>query len=86
MYAYENPDDPFPDIVEGAARFEGEQLGHPLLPRRTCVRNDVRLGEGSRVLMRQRLEHVREEHASEDHRANAALALAGDPFAPGGWC
>src|SRR5205814_2071459 len=33
VYAYENPDDPFPEIVEEGARFDGEQLGHPLLSR-----------------------------------------------------
>ena len=33
-YAYENPDDPFPEIVtEGAVCYDGEQMGHPLLPR-----------------------------------------------------
>ena len=31
-YRYEHPDDPFPEIVDGPATFEGERLGHPLLP------------------------------------------------------
>ena len=43
-YAYEHPDDPFAEIVEGAPRYEAEGLGHPLLPEATCVRNDVMLG------------------------------------------
>ena len=79
MYAYENPDDPFPDIVEGAARFEGEQLGHPLLPRRTCVRNDVRLGEGSRVLIVSGSNMSGKSTLLRTIGANAALALAGGP-------
>jgi DNA mismatch repair ATPase MutS len=41
-YAFEHPDDPYPELVEGEARFEAEAIGHPLLPR--PVRNDVTLG------------------------------------------
>ncbi len=44
-YAYEHPEDPFPEFVEGPPRFEGDQLGHPLLPPSRCVRNDVKLGD-----------------------------------------
>ncbi len=43
-YAYEHPDDPFPEIVDEGPVFEGEALGHPLLPSARCVRNDLRLG------------------------------------------
>jgi len=43
-YAYEHPDDPFPEITAPQACFEAEQLGHPLIPESRCVRNDVRLG------------------------------------------
>jgi len=43
-YAAENPEDPFPEVVEGGPVYDGEGLGHPLLPRAACVRNDVRLG------------------------------------------
>jgi len=46
-YAYEQPEDPFPRIVdEKAPRLEATGLGHPLLADRTCVRNDLRLGGG----------------------------------------
>ncbi|HEX6852602.1 MAG TPA: hypothetical protein VF139_14495, partial [Candidatus Polarisedimenticolaceae bacterium] len=34
--AFENPNDPFPDIVEGPGRFEAEALGHPLIPTARC--------------------------------------------------
>jgi hypothetical protein len=40
-YAYEHPDHAFPEIVDGAARYEAEQLGHPLIPAAQCVRNDL---------------------------------------------
>lgn len=42
-YAYENPEDPFPSLASSGAVFDARSLGHPLLPRRVCVRNDLRL-------------------------------------------
>ncbi len=42
-YAYEHPDDPFPEIRSDGPRVEAEGLGHPLLSENVCVRNDVRL-------------------------------------------
>jgi hypothetical protein len=49
-YAFEHPDDPFPEIVEEGPRFAGKGIGHPLLPASRCVRNDVIL-DGSRSLL-----------------------------------
>jgi len=46
-YHWENPHDPFPEIVSGPPRFEGIGLGHPLLAADVCVPNDVRLGSGT---------------------------------------
>jgi len=45
-YAFENPADPFPDVVGDASGpfLEGEAVGHPLLPEATCVRNSLTLG------------------------------------------
>jgi hypothetical protein len=45
-YAYENPENVWPKIGDGASRFEAEALGHPLLPDAACVRNDIALGSG----------------------------------------
>jgi hypothetical protein len=42
-YAHEHPRDVFPEIVEDATLFQAENLGHPLLPARTCVGNDLQL-------------------------------------------
>jgi hypothetical protein len=53
-YAFEHPSDPFPEFVAGTgspARFEGQELGHPLIPHSECVRNDVRLDARTRVLL-----------------------------------
>jgi DNA mismatch repair ATPase MutS len=78
-YAYENPEDPFPEILEGEARFEGEQLGHPLLPRRVCVRNDVRLGGKPKVLIVSGSNMSGKSTLLRTIGVNATLALAGGP-------
>ena len=68
-YAYEHPDDPFPEIVERSPTFDSEGLGHPLIPEERCIRNDVRLGSELRCACgRQRLEHVGQEHAPAHRR------------------
>jgi hypothetical protein len=46
-YAYEHPDDVFPEIAEAGPSFDGEGLTHPLLAAASAVRNDVRLGQGT---------------------------------------
>jgi hypothetical protein len=45
-YSYEHPELPFPTVLEDgpAALLDGEGLGHPLIPARTRVTNDVALG------------------------------------------
>lgn len=52
-YAYEHPQDPFPGFAppEADVCFHGDALGHPLLAADKCVRNDVRLGGNSQVLL-----------------------------------
>jgi energy-coupling factor transporter ATP-binding protein EcfA2 len=51
-YAYEHPGDPFPELApEAGPRFEGEEMGHPLLAERQCVRNSVCLGEKTKLLL-----------------------------------
>lgn len=47
-YAYESPEDCWPEVTDGQAFFEASALGHPLLPPADCVRNDVSLGSSVR--------------------------------------
>jgi hypothetical protein len=42
-YAWEHPEDRFPEVVEGQPVLEGEELAHPLLPPARVVANSVRL-------------------------------------------
>jgi hypothetical protein len=44
-FAFENPEDVFPEFIESDSQcFDATALGHPLLPRARLVRNDVSLG------------------------------------------
>ncbi|MBI1314007.1 DNA mismatch repair protein MutS [bacterium] len=52
-YAFEHPADPFPEIVADASTpaFEGEEIGHPLIPADRCIRNSVTVGSEMRLIM-----------------------------------
>ena len=47
-YAYENPENTFPDLATEEVIFEADALGHPLLDRESCVSNDIRLNRDCR--------------------------------------
>jgi hypothetical protein len=46
QYAYEHPDDTFPEFATGEALLDAQEFGHPLLNTETCVRNNLTLGAG----------------------------------------
>jgi len=50
-YAYEHPNDPFPELDDGTHGpvFDARGLGHPLVPDQRCVRNDLRLDSGEAI-------------------------------------
>jgi hypothetical protein len=84
-YRYERHEDPFPEIVSTdraappIALFEGIQLGHPLLPRATMVRNDVRLVDGMQLLVVSGSNMSGKSTLLRTVGINAVLALAGAP-------
>ena len=101
-YAYERPDDPFPELVDPAGEstssdlserskagesrgatgpiFEAEELGHPLIPPASAVRNDVRLGgEGARVVILSGSNMSGKSTFLRTVGVNVVLALAGAP-------
>ena len=49
-YAFENPHSIDPELTDDAT-FVATGLGHPLLPERTCVTNDVTLGGAVKLLV-----------------------------------
>lgn len=42
-FTFNNPDYIFPEITSDTFCFESEALGHPLIPREKCVKNDVKI-------------------------------------------
>jgi hypothetical protein len=83
-YSYEHPDDPFPEFVAhepgASAVFIGEQMGHPLIPAATCVRNDVRLDSMTRVLLVSGSNMSGKSTYLRTAGINAVLAMAGAPI------
>jgi hypothetical protein len=78
-YAYENPLDPFPEIVAEGPCFQGEGLGHPLIPVTHCVRNDVGLGNDLRLVVVSGSNMSGKSTLLRTVGINAVLALAGAP-------
>ncbi|HZW95702.1 MAG TPA: hypothetical protein VFF64_22330 [Candidatus Eremiobacteraceae bacterium] len=78
-YSYEHPSDPFPEFTDGAACFESEALGHPLITAASCVRNNVSICGETRVLL---VSGSNMSGKSTQLRAvgmNVVLAMAGAP-------
>jgi hypothetical protein len=80
-YRYERPGDVFPEVLDDGAPalFDGVQLGHPLLPRPTLVRNDVHLAGNTRLLVVSGSNMSGKSTLLRTVGINAVLALAGAP-------
>jgi hypothetical protein len=78
-FAYERPSDPFPEIADAGPVFEAVKLGHPLIPDRTCVRNDVRFGAAPAVLVVSGSNMSGKSTLLRAVGTTAVLALAGAP-------
>jgi hypothetical protein len=78
-YSYEHPDDPFPEFIEGPACFEAADMGHPLVPGGICVRNTIRLIEGTRVFLVSGSNMSGKSTLLRMAGINTVLAMAGAP-------
>jgi len=78
-YRFEHPDDVWPDIVEGAATFDGASIGHPLLPAAKMVRNHVHLNGDTRLLVISGSNMSGKSTLLRTVGINGVLALAGAP-------
>ena len=77
-HAYERPQDPFPELMDHGTCFEGEGLGHPLIPESRNVRTDLRLSdEGPRVLIVSGSNMSGKSTLLRTLGTNTVLALAG---------
>lgn len=75
-YAHECPEDIFPELTTGQARFRAEGLAHPLLPLKTGVRNDINL---PRLLLISGSNMAGKSTLMRAIGVNAVLAAAGAP-------
>jgi MutS domain V len=81
-YSYEHPADPFPEIMdapEAEAIFDGEEIGHPLIPATRCVRNALRLDAATRVLLISGSNMSGKSTLLRTVGINTVLAFAGAP-------
>jgi Flp pilus assembly protein TadB len=53
LYSFENPDNPFPEIITEAGEpcFNAVELCHPLIPGHECVDNNIRIDSERRLIM-----------------------------------
>ena len=88
-YAFERPDDTFPEILEpsdGDAVYDATDVAHPLIPRTVAVRNSVSLGSSPKpqasspqVLIVSGSNMAGKSTLMRTIGLNAVLALAGAP-------
>jgi hypothetical protein len=78
-FAFERPEYPFPEIVEGATALEAEDVRHPLLLRDQCVPNTIKLGGELQLLVISGSNMSGKSTLLRTVGTNAVLALAGAP-------
>jgi hypothetical protein len=78
-YACEHPNDVYPEIVDGEARFIATGLAHPLLPAASAVRNDIDLSGAQRLTIISGSNMSGKSTLLRTVGVNAVLALAGAP-------
>jgi hypothetical protein len=78
-YAYEHPDDPFPEILESGTDFEVESMRHPLIPSARCVPNSLKLSPELQLLIVSGSNMSGKSTLLRTVGVNVALALAGAP-------
>ena len=78
-YAFEHPDQPFPEISEGPAVLDADDLRHPLLPRERCVPNSIHLVGQLQLLVISGSNMSGKSTLLRTVGTNVALAQAGAP-------
>jgi hypothetical protein len=78
-YAYEHPEDVFPEFVEDAPCFEAEALAHPLIPRERAIPNDLRLDRDLQLIIVSGPNMAGKSTFLRGIGVNAVLAQSGAP-------
>jgi hypothetical protein len=82
-YSFEHPADPFPEFLEGPPCFLATGLGHPLIPAAKCVRNDIGICGGTKVVLISGSNMSGKSTLMRAIGINTVLALAGAPVRAG---
>jgi hypothetical protein len=78
-FAFEHPAFVMPEIIDGDALFDGDAVGHPLIPDDRRVANDVRIGGDLRLLIVSGSNMSGKSTLLRAIGVNTLLALAGAP-------
>jgi DNA mismatch repair ATPase MutS len=78
-YAFEHPEDPFPEFLLDAASFQATELGHPLIPAALRVCNDVAIAGRTRALLVSGSNMSGKSTLLRTVGVNTVLAMAGAP-------
>jgi len=78
-FAFEHPAFVIPEVIDGDALFDGDAVGHPLIPDDRRVANDVRIGGDLRLLIVSGSNMSGKSTLLRAIGANTLLALAGAP-------
>lgn len=78
-YAYEHPENTFPQFASDKTMLTAEGLGHPLLPLHTCVLNDVAFDEQTRFYVLSGSNMAGKSTLLRAIGLNTVLAYAGAP-------
>jgi hypothetical protein len=78
-FFFEHPAFVMPEIAGGEALFDGDAIGHPLIPDDRCVANDVRIGGDLRLLIVSGSNMSGKSTLLRAIGVNTLLALAGAP-------
>ena len=82
-WSWEHPSYPFPRIIETGPAIEGSAVGHPLIPAKRRVDNDIALGSGTSLLLVSGSNMSGKSTMLRTVGTNTALALAGAPVCAG---
>jgi len=78
-FAFEHPAFVMPEVIDGDAIFDGDAVGHPLIPDDRRVANDVRIGGQLRLLIVSGSNMSGKSTLMRSIGINTILALAGAP-------
>jgi hypothetical protein len=79
QYAYEHPEDPFPQFIDGPPAFKAQVLGHPLISAAVRVCNDVDISGATRALLVSGSNMSGKSTLLRTIGINTVLAMAGAP-------